>query len=265
METTLILFIITSAILSIGWYGFRKMCPICHRWNGLKKIYSEHDRTETRHRTETRRETLIDSHNRVKGYKDKQVDVPYNVVFNRVTFKCSNKNCNERVQLTMINGKYIKEAGMAFILTFIILFGAFRPNKNKNVITNQNNVADTLSNYSKTNVQKINVSPAKKSSNGNAKTENSDLTSLASSNGDTKSGNNASQQKEVKMEIPNEKPNDVQVSIKRTFITAESPESLKRELAFEMLKRGKNVDEIADSTFLSKSQIRKLRRNSGMK
>jgi len=267
METILILLVIASIIPAIGWYGFRKMCPICHRWNGLKKIYSEHERTETRHRTETRKETLTDRQGRVKGYKDYKVDVPYNVVYNKVTFKCSNKNCNERVQLTMRNGKYEKEAGFVFILTLILIFSAFSPNKeksvkdNNNVISNQYNTVDTLSNYSKTNVSKVNDYSSKKSSNGDAKPENSNLSSKASSNGDAEFENSASQPKELVIESPTEKPNNAQVSSKQTVITAESPEYLKRELAFEMLKRRKDVEEIADSTYLSKSQIRKLRRN----
>ena len=264
MGTTQILAAIAGIILYIGWYRFSKRCPSCHNWNTLKKINREFLAYDTIQSTKIMKETKYSPTGRIINTVEKEVPVQRNVPIYKVTYKC--KNCGQQVPRTERGGKFLREAGILIII-LIILIGAFSSNKNKsengnkNVISNQNNSIDTLSNYSKTKVSKVNDNSAKKSSIGDAKSENSNLSSKASSNGDAESGNSVSAQKELENESPNEKLNNAQVISKQTVITTESPEYLKRELAFEMLKRGKDVDEIADSTYLSKSQIRKLRRN----
>ncbi|HAH22805.1 MAG TPA: hypothetical protein DCL77_03410 [Prolixibacteraceae bacterium] len=246
METIQILLVIGAIILSIVWYRFRKRCPSCHKWNGLKKINTNHERTETRYRTETVKSTKSNKYGHVTGFVEKKESVPYHVNFYRITYKCS---CGYEISRIEQEWKLLREVGI-LLLIFLIIIGALSSkktnykNENKDDISNQNNNALPLSNYPKAKVSKV-----------------SDFTSEKPAIEDLKSVNNEPKQKELDNEIPIEKPNDAQVGNKRTVITAESYEYLKRGLAVEMLKRGKDIDEISDSTYLPKSLIRKLRRN----
>lgn len=261
MGATQILIAIAGIILYIGWYRFSRRCPNCHHWNSLKKKDRVFAGSSTEYRWETEKSINKDKRGNEIGTSEVKRKVPYNIDHYKVTYHCK---CGYELSKTVRSRElFFKDAWAIFLLFIILSFAIFDSNRNKilNSNTNQNNIADTLSNYSKTNVTKVNDFSPKKSSDEDAKSKNSDLSSKASTKGDAESGNSASQPKELEIESPNVKPNNAQVKRPQTVITAESPEYLKRELAFEMLKRGKEVDEISDSTFLSKIQIRKLRRN----
>lgn len=257
METTPILLIIASIFLSVGWFGFRKMCPYCHRWNGLKKINSDHERDETRYKTKTISTTIKDKYGRVTGTNEKQESVPYNVSYYKVTFRC--KSCNQQVQRTMRNGKYLKEAAVVFILSLILLFIAFKPNVDfmesdyTNSVKNQNNTVKTLTNTTRKKNSVTKDIPKKSEITVDLKP----ATKSKPIENDTKS---EVQQNELQKENINVNQKSIQETQKQ-IITQETPENIKMELATKMLSRGKSINVIADSTFLNKKEIRKLKRN----
>lgn len=251
METIQILLIIASIFLSIAWFGFRRMCPNCHRWNGLKRINSAHERDETRYRTETKSTTKKDKYGRITGSYEKQESVPYNVSYYKVTFRC--KSCNQQVQRTIRNGKYLKESAIVFILSLILLFIAFKPNVdftnpvNTNSAKSQNNTPQTITNNSQDKITGTKDLPTKKKIPVDSKPE-------------TKS---KPIENDIKIEVQTkEVQEENQKSVQeKLIISQETPEYVKMELATKMLAHGKRVDEIADSTFLTKKEIRKLKRN----
>lgn len=257
METTQILIIISSVFLSIAWYGIRKMCPNCHRWNGLKRISSDHERTDTRYRTETVTTTKKDKYGKITGSFEKQESVPYNVSFYKVTFKC--KSCNQQVQRTMRNGRYLQEAAVVLILSLFLLFFAFKPNidntepVNTNSVKNSNNTVETFDKKSQEKDLNTKDVQTKAKITVNTKPE---TTSKTIENVQK----NESQKNELEKGNINENQKSAQV-IQKQIITQETPEYIKKGLAITMLSQGKNIDEIADSTFLAKKEIRKLKRN----
>ncbi len=262
METTQILLIIASIFLSVGWFGFRKMCPNCHRWNGLKRINSDHERDETRYRTETVSTTKKNEYGRVTGTFEKQESVPYNVSFYKVTYRC--KSCKQQIQRTMRNGKYLKEAVILFIICLIIFFIAFNPEINsiepniENSPKNQNSINNDLQNSPNPKDSKISKIPSK-----TASLKKSQPQPLPNTH--EKPTNIESSQKELGNARNNEKQSEEQAISKQIIITEETPNNFKRELAIKMLTQGKKINEIADSTFLTKKEIRKLKRTINKK
>ena len=263
MEKIQILLIIASFLLSVGWFGYRKTCPYCHRWNGLKRINSDYARTETKYRTENVTITKKDQYGRITGTFEKQESVPYSVSYYKVTYRC--KRCNREIQRTIRNGKYLKEAAILFIVCLIILFKVFNPEthkiaaKKKDGLKSQNNIDNYLKNNSNPSDLSIKEIPSKKNSPNKSQPQ-----TLSETN--EKTTNVVSSQKESSENTSIDiKQIDKQVLNKQIIITEETPDYLKRELALKMLTEGKSIHEIADSTFLAKKEIRKIKRSINKK
>lgn len=261
MEAIPILLIIAAAGVARGWYGIRNWCPHCNKWNGLKKIDSEHHRTETRYRTETLRDSSRDGSGRTYRTRERQIKVPYNVDFYKVLFEC--KSCHKQVQKILRSGQYFKEAGIFFgVCAFVIVYGF-----NQNKTQNENKVESPQTQSSASSVNE-NANETKLEENEIPVTiDTTSVSAKEESQPEIIKTDNVTppQQEEIKtnanenVQTENEtKPIQQNEEIK---ITKETPEYKRIEYAISMLKRGKNIDEIVDSTFLSKHQVKKLKRN----
>lgn len=127
MEMSGILILAVSLACSVVWYRFRRKCPNCNCWNGLKKTNESFHRSETRYRTETKKTTYRDRHGNITRTKETPERVPYKVNYYNVTYKCS--KCSHQLNLIQTSAKYLKEAGGIFFL-LILGLGIFS-NKNK--------------------------------------------------------------------------------------------------------------------------------------
>ena len=266
MEVTQILLIVASALVARGWYGVRKWCPHCNKWNGLKKIDSEYHRTETRYRTETLKDSSKDAHGRTYRTRDRQVKVPYNVDFYKVLFECN--KCHKQTVKILRSNQYFKEAGIFFgVCAFIIVY-ATNQNKTQNKNENsqsQNSSVDSLSNKEMNTEQNsipivvANPDSSPKEETITAQIDSSQIkTEILQSNNITQPEEeikNTNQSIQTKKEII---PTSQNEQIK---ITKETPEYKRAEYAISMLQRGKDIDEVVDSTFLSKHQVKKIKRN----
>jgi len=117
MSSTTILISIGCTILSIVWYGLRKMCPKCHRWNGLKKIEKEHHHQEERFRNVTKTTVHKDKYGNKIGSTERQEQEKYHVTYYTYKYQC-NKCGHGRIRIHQ-SGKYIKEAAVIFIAVFL--------------------------------------------------------------------------------------------------------------------------------------------------
>jgi ribosomal protein L44E len=242
MDTFLIvIFIVISFIISFGWYGIRRICPSCNRWNGLQIIKSEHQRTETRYKTKTITEVQKDEYGRVTGSTEKPVQIAVPVNFYTVTFECS--HCHHKTQRILRNGKYLKESGIILLVCLALVYSAFnnkevdKPNQNSNEIVpvstsydsnqNEREISGSSENYSEPKVPESKKADVKVEI---TKNENS---------------------------IPD---NEIVVEKTSVIITKDSPEDLKIQLAKDLLNQGLSIKIIADSSFLSRAKIRKLKR-----
>ena len=129
MDSITILIIFVGFAISVLWYGFRRMCPSCHRLFGLKKTDKNYHSSETRYRTEIKTTVQKDRLGNKIGSTETQEKVPYKVHYYKVTYKCI--RCNNQVQRLERSGKYLKEAGGIFFVVAIILFGLVS-NEDKN-------------------------------------------------------------------------------------------------------------------------------------
>lgn len=236
----IVIFIVISFLIAFGWYGIRRICPSCYRWNGLKIINNEHQRTETRYKTQTKTEVENDS----RGFTvstEKPFQKAYTVNFYTVTFECS--HCHRKTQRILRNGKYLKESGIILLVCLALVYSAFnnkevdKPNQNSNAF-----VADSTSFDSNRNDRVINETSESYNEPNVPEPQKADVT--------------IEKTKDESLISDNEKVLE-KVSV---IITKESPEDLKTQLAKELLKQGLSIKIIADSTFLSKGKIRKLKR-----
>lgn len=258
METTQILLITISVFISIAWFRYRKRCPHCRRWNGLKSISSEFANSKKINTTKTVKDIHTDKHGFTTGTTERQVDDSYKVNYYTVTYSC--KSCPQQTKKTIRKGKYLKEAVIVFIISFIILFIAFNPEiykidpNIKNGIKSQNNIDDNLKKSSNSTDLNIKAIPSKPASP--KKLQPQPLTNI-----NEKTTNVEPSQMELENASINKKQNAEQAQNKQIIITEETPDYLKKELALKMLTRGKSINEISDSTFLAKKEIRKLKRS----
>ena len=90
MESNLIIVLIACFVVAYFYFGLRKMCFSCFRWNGLKVTNSAHSHTETNYRTKDITNAYRDANKRIVGYKDEKIQESYNVNYNQVTYECIN-------------------------------------------------------------------------------------------------------------------------------------------------------------------------------
>ncbi len=242
MDTFLIvMFILISCVIAIGWYGLRKICPSCKKWNGLQTISSEHQRTETRYRTQT--ETIVhkDSSGRVTGTTEKPIQKAYNVNFYTITFECS--HCHHKTQRILRNGKYLKESGIIFLVCLALIYSSFNKNEaDKNIQNSDMKVTESTSDVSGYSDEDITKST---DNYGVTKVPDSEKVDeiVDSSKNDESTTNN-----------------EIVMGESSFVITKDSPDDLKVQLAKDLLKQGLSIKIIADSSFLSRAKIRKLKR-----
>jgi hypothetical protein len=132
MEITGILILISCLAVSIIWYRYRKMCPSCHKLNGLKKIEESLHSQETKYRTETKKTTYRDRHGRVTGTKETPEKVPYKVNYYNVTYKCV--RCGYQRCSIEKSAKYLKEAVVIFISLIIVFIIYSNKGDSENII-----------------------------------------------------------------------------------------------------------------------------------
>jgi hypothetical protein len=207
-----------------------------HSWQTVKDIHRDKRGTET-------------------GTTERQIQVSHNINYYEVTYRCKDKNCpGERSKKIRSRERFFNDALGVFLLCIVLLYSVVDSNRNKTVNAiqddnrNQNNIVEPLSPQS-------NINQSKPKELSNKKSLKEDENSTKTSPSQTNSENITS----------NDNSNNVQVISKKIVITEETPEYIRRGLAIEMLNRGKEIDEIADSTYLTKREIRKLRRNTDKK
>ena len=230
--------LIPSILIAYGYWGLRKMCFTCFRWNGLKVISNVHSHSETRYRTKEQRTTLRDKNYNIVGYKDEPVQESYTVNYNQVTFECS--KCHRQTQRTLRPYQYFIETAVVFILCYAILFSKVHPKEQKSESNNEtvsnsyNGTNQSSSSHSSVTYDLSNKSKHQHKSNP---INNNNSANQTSTDKDTTTNSESSTVAET------EASNDVNV-----------------KKAIDMLKRDKSVGDIMDSTNLSRKEIRQIRR-----
>ena len=233
--------IISSFIIAYGYWGLRKMCFKCFRWNGLKILRNEHSHYETRYRTKEHRTTIRDKHQNIIGYKDEPVQESYTVNYNQVTFGCS--KCHQQIQRTLRPFQYIIETVVVFIICYAILFNEIHPKKQKSKSNNNTEINSTNESNQSTSDQ----SSAKNNLNKKSKQQNQII---------SVDKDNSSNQSSMNNDTSTNSKIDKNSIVDETNI----PNDLNIKHAIGMLKRDKSVRDIMDSTNLSRKEIRQLRR-----
>ncbi|MEI6556375.1 MAG: hypothetical protein WCL70_12365 [Paludibacter sp.] len=241
MNTSLILIVCAGVIISVLWYGFRKMCSSCHTLFSLKKVGEEHHRSETRYRTETHKDVEKDRSGNIIKTIEKKVQVPYEVHFYNVTYRCS--KCGYQFQRVERSGKHLKEAGGLFLIVVLVIGGIVGKENKKN----QQDETQTTP-VQQEQVEQSNTEPKQN-------VYNTDQNSEKSINTDTVGARSV---QDVSTDNNIKEP-----AISTNQVTRESSQMLKIQLAKEMIGRGKSEDEIADSTYLPRNKIKSLMQSVG--
>ena len=246
-------------VVSVIWRRFLKRCSSCGKWNALYESDRVFD--EYKWRKKIYKTTHKDSKGRVTGTTEREGRERYRM--DKVTIEC--RNCDSAYTRRYEEGKHIGDGGISLFVTGLIIIGIYsfighvgsaKPNQNNSSTTNEqlkNNNTNKPDPPPKINrsVNDIDSSPRHQES------ASPDSNSIVAKT----------------VTIPKEAPQITKESIDREEsplrnvtseqnITEETPENIRVELAKSMLERGKSVDEVEDSTYLTKRQIRKIRRRS---
>lgn len=156
MEITGILILISCLAVSIIWYRYRKMCPSCHKLNGLKKIEESLHSQETKYRTETKKTTYRDRHGRITGTKETPEKVPYKVNYYNVTYKCV--RCGYQRCSIEKSAKYLKEAVVIFSSLIVVFVIYSNKSDSENIIKSNETTQESVVTHGNKKNQSVDVS-----------------------------------------------------------------------------------------------------------
>jgi len=248
--------------LLLGWviYTYGKRCRDCGKWNAL--VYQNKDflRTELRERKETYTDMRWkDSHGRETRSRTRTRYVPYNVNVYKKHYQCKYCESYYSQQFEGSNGLGHGAGTTVFwglIVSGIMLFiGSNKEHENSG---NNNQTTNTIQ-------RERNENKPKKGKMEPISKDDSEIENKPQKDTSVKNYENLETRIEPKNEdekINNGKEIETTQSPKLEMkITEETPEGIRIEYAISMLQRNKSIAEVVDSTFLSKHQVKKLRRN----
>lgn len=238
--------------LSVLLTRFLKRCKSCGQWNSLYEADRVFD--EYKWRKKIYRTTHRDSKGRVTGTTEREGREKYRI--DRVTIEC--RNCNYNYTQRYEEGKSIGDSGVSLFVFGIIVIGIYllgcylgsdRISKKQVDVDNVHETSNKPSQHISSAANRVKDSVNTELNDGDKIKEvivepENQVTSL-----DTQKQNENSTATEVLANPVSDQ------------ITDQTPEEVRIEIAKKMLDNGMSLREVADSTFLTIRQVRKIRRS----
>lgn len=233
--------IIPSILIAFCYWGLRKMCLNCFRWNGLRKTDND-TFTKTEYANSNQRVDIYDKNNNYKGHEIRQIQKAINIKYEKVTFECI--KCKKTDKRILRPYQYFKEALVVFIIFYVIFLHLVNPPKEKKEILHgneynaYNNRNQSLPRYSSDTYEMKNGSNNK--IEAKSKIENTE--SIAENNNTN---------------------NKIEETINHSTKLSEIDNLIKQDninIAIDMLRRGKSIGKIKDSTRLTRREIKEIKK-----